>query len=145
MRNHISAAAGAACVIVAGVAGCSSPPPREPGALPAYTAQVTVNGWDTGRTDAVSCSQVGSLWTIDTGDTAAGTTAVVEAGNAFTAKSVQIRNLAGFSGSYWDGHGGNADASIVGNIYVLSGTIDGFNVDDPTKPATGTFKIRANC
>jgi lipoprotein LpqH len=62
-------------------AGCSSQPPEyqpPPGALVAGTAQVTVNGQDTGTTDAVQCSSTGSLTTIETGDPASGVTAMYD-------------------------------------------------------------------
>jgi hypothetical protein len=145
MENRILAAA-AAALAIAGVTGCSSQPPAEPppGTLPRITAQVTVNGTDTGTT-AANCSQVLGAWTISTGDDKAGVTAVVDTGDTVSAKSVQIRNLAGFSGTSWEGHAGDADATLLGDTWVISGTVEGFKTDDPTKPATALFKIRANC
>ena len=147
MENRFIAVAGAALVIVGGIAGCSSSPPtapRQPGTLPPGTAQLTINGKDAGPTHAVNCSQVDWTWIIDAGDKAAGATAVVEGGGALTAKSVEIRNLDGFSGTYWDGNGGKADASIVGDTWMITGTVDGFPTDNP-KPATATFEVKANC
>jgi ipoprotein LpqH len=145
------AAAGAALVVVAGIAGCSSPPPpppQPPGSLPPSTAHVSVNGTDAGTTHAIHCSQDDHYMTIDTGDKTAGVTAVVqsvEGGFKLAAKSVQIRNLGGFTGSYWDGLVGNAEASVAGNTYTITGTVDGFVSDHPDKRTTGTFQIRANC
>ena len=69
-----------AAIAVTAIAGCSSEPPEYkpgPGALVAGTAQVTINGQDTGTTDAVQCSSTGGLTIIDTGDQAAGVTAIV--------------------------------------------------------------------
>jgi lipoprotein LpqH len=148
VENRFVAVAGAALAVVAGVAGCSSSPPAEPpqpGTLPPNTAQLTINGRDMGRTHALSCSQVQRLWTIDAGDHTSGATTILESGDNVAAKFVEIRNVGGFSGTYWEGNGGNADASIVGNTWTVSGTVDGFNTDNPTKPASGTFKIKANC
>ena len=57
------------------VAGCSSGPPDykpAPGTLVAGTAQVTVNGQNTGTTEAVQCTPAGSLTTITTGDQTSG-------------------------------------------------------------------------
>ncbi len=96
----------------AGVAGCSSEPPDyqpPPGALVAGTAQVTVNGQDTGTTDAVQCTSTGSLTTITTGDQASGVTAMVSNRDELTAESVAINNLGGFTGSYNAGLGGTAE------------------------------------
>lgn len=142
------AAAGAALVIAVGVAGCSSSPPAappQPGALPPGTVEVTVNGKDMGRTDAASCSQVDWAWTIHTGDKTAGATAVVQGGGGgLSARSIEIHNLDGFTGTYWDGHGGNADASMAGDTWTVAGTVDGFTTANP-KPATATFKVKANC
>jgi hypothetical protein len=144
VRNRF-VAANAALVIAVGIAGCSSPAaPPQPGALPPGTAQVTVNGKDMGRTDAVSCSQVEWAFTIHTGDTTAGATAVVQGGGGLSAKSVEIRNLDGFTGTYWDDHGGNADASIAGDTWTITGTVSGFTTVNP-KPATATFQVKANC
>jgi hypothetical protein len=116
--------------------------------LPPTTVHLSVNGKDAGTTHDVKCSQVDQYVTIDTGNNGAGVTAVVqsvEGGFKLAAKSVQIRNLGGFSGSYWDGLVGNAEASTAGNTYTITGTADGFNTDQPNKRTTGTFQIRANC
>jgi lipoprotein LpqH len=147
VKNRFVAVAGAASVSAVIIGGCSSPPaePQQPaGALPPGTAEVTVNGKRMGPTDAVNCAQTQWLWIMEAGDKTAGVTAVVQSGEMLTAKSVQIRNLDGFTGSYWDGQGGNADASIAGNTWTISGTVDGFNADKP-KRATATFKVKANC
>jgi hypothetical protein len=148
VENRFVAVAGAALAVVAGIAGCSSSPPevpQPPGTLPPVTAHLTINGKDAGTTHAVSCSQVQRLWTIEAGDRASGATAIIESGDTVTAKLVEIRNLGGFSGTYWESNGGNADARIVGNTWMIAGTVDGFNTDNPTKPASGTFEIKANC
>jgi hypothetical protein len=148
VKNRFNAVVGAALVGVAGIAACSSQPsdtPQKPGTLPPNTAQVTINGKDTGTTNALNCGQVDWFTTIDTGNKAAGASTMIQTGDTITAKSVEIRDLGGFSGTYWEGNNGNADAGIDGNTYIVSGTINGFNTDNPTKPATATFKIKANC
>jgi hypothetical protein len=68
-------------------------------ALPPGTAQITVGGSDGGRVDAVHCQQTGSLTTMTTGDPESGATAVVSAADGVPAESVQLRALAGFTGS----------------------------------------------
>jgi ipoprotein LpqH len=97
------------------LAGCSSQPPEyqpPPGALVAGTAQVTVNGQDTGTTDAVQCDSAGTLMIINTGDRfdpqASGISAMVASEDELVVREVGIRNLGGFTGSYNDGLGGEA-------------------------------------
>ena len=91
-RLVVVAAAG---VVAGGIAGCSSgPPPAEPqpGTLVAGTAQVTVNGQDTGTTEPVQCMPAGTLTTITTGDNASGVTAMVSNKDELIAESVSINN-----------------------------------------------------
>jgi hypothetical protein len=148
VENRFVAVVGAALAVIAGMAGCSSSPPAAPqrsDTLPPHTAQLAINGKAVGNAAAVNCFQADWLWTIEAGDKAAGATAVVQTGDMLTAKSVQIRNLGGFTGTYWEGNGGKADASVVDNMWTITGTVQGFNTDNPRKPATGNFKIKANC
>lgn len=155
----------AASAVVAGVAGCSSSTssPQPPGTLPADTAHVTVNGQSAGNMRDITCGQVGDgalgtnnsnqYVTIKTGDDKTGWSAVVQSiltpdapgGFKLATKSVQIRNLGGFTGGYWQGLTGNADAAVTGNTYTIAGTVDGFNTDQPNKRATATFEIKAAC
>jgi hypothetical protein len=130
------------------LAACSSPPPeyRPPaGALVAGTAHVTVNGQDTGTTDAVQCNATGHLTTITTGDQASGVTAMVSNSAELTADSVAINNLGGFTGSYNSGLGGTAKIKMTGKTYDISGTADGFATDNPSFRASGSFAIKVAC
>jgi ipoprotein LpqH len=129
-------------------AGCSSQPPEyqpPPGALVAGTAQVTVNGQDTGSTDAVQCSSTGSLTTIETGDPASGVTAMVSNRDELAAESVAINNLGGFTGSYNAGLGGTAKVTMTGRTYDITGTADGFDTAKPSFRTSGTFGIKVSC
>ena len=133
---------------VTAIAGCSSEPPdyQPPaGALAAGTAQVTVNGKDTGTTDAVQCSSTGSLTTITTGDQASGVTAMVSNSDQLTAESVAINNLGGFTGSYNAGLGGTAEVSMTGRTYDITGAADGFETANPSFRSSGTFAIKVSC
>ena len=130
------------------VAACSSPPepePLPPGALVAGTAQVTVNGNDLGQFHAVQCSPAGDLLTISTGNDQQGSTAIVSNADGLTAKSVAIRDLGGFTGSFNEGLGGNATVSLDGATYTITGSADGFDTDNPSFRSTGTFTIKAAC
>jgi ipoprotein LpqH len=150
VQNRFAAVAGAAFMLVAGIAGCSSQQttPQPPGSLPPLTAHVTINGKDAGTTHTLNCSQVDRYMTIATGNKDGGATAVVQSidsGSKISAQSVQIRNLGGFTGSFWTGLVGDANATITGTTYTITGTADGFNSDAPDKRVTGTFQIKAAC
>ena len=138
-----------AAVLVSGVmAGCSSSPPPEkpqPGTLLAGTAQITVNGIDTGTTEAVQCKAAGTLTTITTGDDASGVTAMVSNKSGLVAESVSINNLGGFTGSYNAGLGGAAKVTMTGSTYDINGTADGFDTDQPSFRTGGTFAIKVSC
>ena len=135
--RHIAVAA---AVLVAGLAGCSSPP----AALGGTTAKVTIDGKDTGNPHAVTCSQTGWAWTIETPDKAKGFTAMLGTGSDVTVKSVDFRDFAGFSGISW-GDIGKAEATGVGGKYTITGSADGNFTDNPGKEVTATFRIEAHC
>jgi ipoprotein LpqH len=137
-----------AAVAVTAIAGCSSEPPEytpAPGTLVAGTAQVTVNGQDTGTTTAVQCSTTGPLTTIDTGDQASGVTAMISNEDELTAESVGINNVSGFTGSYNAGLGGTANVTMAGRTYDITGTADGFDTAKPSFRTSGTFSIKVSC
>ena len=133
----------AAALIAAGVGACSSSPPASPtpGALPAGTARVTINDRALPVTTAVKCAPIGSLTTITTGDTAAGVRAFVSNQTGLAAESVSINDLGGFTGSYMEGLDGKADVSMTDQTYLIRGTADGFDTDNPSVRTTGTFSI----
>ena len=131
-----------------GLAGCSSPPPvpsQQPGALVNGTALVTVNDAAPMKTTAVTCSAAGPLTTITTGDDRSGVTAVLSSQNELAAQSVSIVNLGGFTGSYHAGLGGETTVSMTGRTYAISGTADGFAVDNPSFRTSGTFTVKVAC
>jgi hypothetical protein len=129
------------------MAGCSSPTPDPPraGTLPAGTAEVTVNDQKLPASQSVDCTFIQSMTTITTGDNDAGATVVIDNGGKLDAKSVDIRNLGGFTGSYWQNLGDAATVKMTGRTFTISGTADGFNATDPSKRAPGTFSIKASC
>ena len=137
----------AAALVAAGVGACSSPPASPPrGALPPGTAEVTINHATLPATTAVECMPIGSLTTITTGDSAAGVTALISNATGLTAKSVSIKGLGGFTGSYMDKLDGNAaDVRMADQTYIIHGIADGFDADNPSMRTTGTFAIRVAC
>jgi lipoprotein LpqH len=138
----------AAATATVAIAGCSSPPPDyqpKPGELVAGTAQVSVNGQNTGTTHAVQCASAGSLTTITTGDQTSGVTAVVSSKDELIAQAVSINNVGGFTGSYNAGLGGTAKVTMTGRTYDITGTADGFDTANPGFRNSGTFAIKVAC
>ncbi|GAC1399202.1 MAG: lipoprotein LpqH [Mycobacterium sp.] len=130
-----------AAVLAVPLAGCGSPAP----ALGSTTAKVTIDGKDTGNPHAVSCSQTGWAWTIGTPDKAQGFTAVIDTGDKVAVKSVDFRDLAGFSGAYLTNQVGNAEVSGVGGKYTITGSAQGNFRDAPSKHVSATFRIETSC
>lgn len=128
--------------------GCSSGPPEAslpPGALVPGSAHITVNDNDLGEFHAVSCDSASDTLTISTGNTEQGSTAVVSNADGLTAKSVAIRDLGGFTGSFNEGLGGDAKVSLDGSTYTITGTADGFDTDKPSFRSSATFTIKVAC
>ncbi len=119
-----------AVVLVAGVAGCSSPPE----ALGGTTAKVTINGQSAGDNTAVVCTQTGWLWQIESKDKAKGFVAALNTGEEVTVQSVAFNDFGGFSGT--EGTGGK---------FTITGSADGSFTDNPSNAVTATFRIEANC
>jgi hypothetical protein len=139
MENRLIAVA--AGVLIAGVAGCSSPPP----ALGGTTAKVTINGQDTGNPHAVKCTLTGWAWTIETPDKAKGFSAVVDTGDTLTARLVEFRDFGGFTGSYWQDNIGQAEVTSSSGKYTITGSADGAFTDNPSKDVSTTLRIEADC
>jgi len=129
-----------AAVLALGLAGCGG----QPLALGGTTAKVTIDGKDTGNPHAVTCSQTGWAWTIETPDKAQGFTAVLDTGDKVSVKSVDFRDFGGFSGTSW-GDIGKAEVSGAGGKYTITGSADGNFTDNPSKAVTATFRIEAHC
>ncbi len=130
------------------LAGCSSAPEPEPlpaGTLVPGTAQVTVNDNDLGLFHSVRCDPAGSLLTISIGNAEQGSTALVSSVGELAAKSVAIHDLAGFTGSFNEGLGGDAQVALTGSTYTITGTAEGFDTERPSFRSTGTFTIKAAC
>ncbi len=131
----------AAALAVAGLGGCS---PKAQTQL-SSTASVTVNGNDA-KINVVKCGQLEWYRTIDIGGDFAGAKVVIDQRvEPLTAQSVRIQNLGGFTGMYSKDDGGNADMSLSGEKFTITGTANGFKTDKPSEPASATFKIIANC
>ncbi len=130
--------AGAALLV--GLVGCASPN----AALGSSTATVTLNGTNLGS-QPVTCSQVGWNWTIKSVNEKGGFTAVLSTHETVTARSVQIEDMGGFTGSFWEGTVGDGRASVANSNYRISGTAEGWFNDAPTDRVDATFEIETDC
>ncbi len=151
-RRALGAVLSSTLLTVPVLAGCSSPTPEyqpPPGALVAGTAQVTVNGRDAGTTDSVQCDPAGTLMMVSTGDPhdpeSSGISATISNEDGLVVREVGIRDLGGFTGSYNQGLGGDAEVTMTGRTYDIRGTADGFDTDNPSFRTTGDFQIKVAC
>lgn len=113
--------------------------------MTAGTAHITVNNDDLGEFHAVQCTSAGAYLTIGTGNDQQGSTVVVSNADGLVAKSVSIRDLGNFTGSFNEGLGGKAEVSLDGSTYTITGTADGFDTDKPSFRSNGSFTIKAAC
>ena len=130
-----------AALAVTAVGACTARPQTQL----ASTAQVTINGTETGS-HVAKCWQQDWYRTIAIGgDFAHATVAVDEHAERPTATSVHIQNLGGFTGTYVKNGDSDATLSFSGDKFTITGTANGFKVDKPNEPASATFKIIATC
>jgi hypothetical protein len=129
-----------ACVVVAGVAGCA-----QTQTTPLRAARLTIGG-ATHTTRPPACSQLQSYRTIDIRDRDGQVEAVVLL-NAYRAipQWVKIRNIDGFTGSFWEGGVGSAHVDLTDSAYTITGSAYGINSSNPNKVITTDFKISAEC
>jgi hypothetical protein len=140
VQNRIIVVA-AAALAVASVGACTAKSQTQLSS----TAQVTINGTDTGN-HVVKCWQQEWYRTIAIGgDFAKATVAIDERVEPLTAMSVRIQNLGGFTGMYAKNDGGDASMSFSGDKFTITGTANGFKVDKPNEAASASFKIIATC
>lgn len=137
MRNRVAAMA---FVVVVGVAGCAQAEttPRKP-------ARLTIGG-TTHTTSPAACSQVQSYRTLNIGDRNGHVEAtVLLSGYRAIPQWVKIRNVDGFTGSFWQGGVGDAHADVTNSAYTISGSAYGISDSNPNKTVTTDFRIVAEC
>ncbi|GLE53102.1 lipoprotein LpqH [Mycobacterium montefiorense] len=126
--------------LVAGVAGCA-----EPQTTPRAAAHLTIDGTSHAARPA-ACSQLQSYRTIDIRDRDGQVEAVVLfSASRVIPQWVKIRNINGFTGSFWQGGVGEAHADATNSAYTISGSAYGINNSNPNKVITTDFKITADC
>jgi lipoprotein LpqH len=138
--------AAAAALIAAGAAACSSPTaPPSAGEIPVGTARVTINDRAVPVVNGVKCVPIRSLTTITAGDPAAGVTALVSNETGLEAKTININDMGGFTGRYTSGLEGKAAVSMTGRTYIMRGTAEGFDNENPSVRTTRRFAIDVSC
>lgn len=139
MRNRLIAVV---CVLAAGVgiAGCG-----QVQTTPRKAARLSI-GNTTHATRPASCSQSQQYHTIDIKDRDGEVEAVVlTSGYRVMPQWVKIRNVDGFTGSFWQGGVGDARADVTNQAYTIAGSAYGINSSNPDKVVTTDFKIVAEC
>lgn len=126
--------------VVAGIAGCSAAQ-----TVPRKAARLTIDG-ATHTTRPPSCRQDQMYRTINIPDHDGGVEAVVLlSGYRVMPQWVKIRNVDGFTGSYWQGGVGDAHVDLTNDAYTITGRAYGINSANPNKVVTTDFKIVAEC
>jgi hypothetical protein len=139
------AAIGTACAALpALVAGCA-----QAQTVSRKAAHLTIDGV-THTTRPAACSQNQGYRTLDIPDGVPGGDGRVEAvvllsGDSAIPQWVKIRNVNGFTGSFWQGGVGDARAEVAKETYTISGSVYGISSSKPDKVVTTDFKITAEC
>ncbi len=139
-------AAATAVLLIGAVAGCSdhAATPR-PGVLPPGTAVLSIDGKDVGTTYSVRCQTIDWITRIHTGIDASGANAMVSNAGKLTAEFVRLHDLDGFTGSYEQQLQGEANVTMTGPTYHITGAALGFNTATPTRLKAETFTIKVSC
>ncbi len=140
MHNRLVARAAVALVLVATIAGCGAAE-----TIPRRAARLTIDG-NTHTTRPPACSQDQAYRTIDILDHDGRVEAVVLlSGERVIPQWVKIRNVGGFTGSFWQGGVGDAHVDLAQSTYTITGSAYGINNSNPNKVVTTDFKITAEC
>ena len=127
-------------LVIASVAGCA-----QAETTPRKAAHLTIDG-ATHTTRPPACSQDQSYRTIDIRDHDGQVEAVVLlSGYRAIPQWVKIRNIDGFTGSFWEGGVGDAHTDVTNGAYTITGSAYGINSSHPNKVVTTDFKIIAEC
>jgi hypothetical protein len=140
VHDRLVARAAVALVLVATTAGCGTAE-----TIPRHAARLTIDG-NTHTTRPPACSQLQGYRTIDILDHDGRVEAVVLlSGERVIPQWVKIRNVGGFTGSFWQGGVGDAHVDLAQNAYTITGSAYGINNSNPNKVVTTDFKITAEC
>jgi Mycobacterium 19 kDa lipoprotein antigen len=140
VQNRMVAAAFVLSVAAAGVAGCA-----QAQTTPLKPVRLTLDG-ATHTMSPPACSQLQSYRTVDITDHGGQVEAVMLiSGYRAIPQWVKIRNIDGFTGSFWEGGVGSARVDATHSSYTITGSAYGINNRNPNKAITTDFKIIAEC
>lgn len=140
MQNRLLTAVLVPMAVVVSVAGCSAAQ-----TVPRRAARLTIDG-ATHTTRPPACKQDQMYRTITIPDHDGGVEAVVLlSGYRVMPQWVKIRNVDGFTGSFWQGGVGDAHVDLTNDAYTITGSAYGINSGNPNKVVTTDFKIVAQC
>lgn len=140
MQNRLFVVAGIALTLAGTVSGCG-----EALTVPLKAAHVTIDGKGF-PAHPPACSQIESYRTIDVRDRDGHVQAVMLiSGDRVIPQFVKIRNVEGFTGSYYEGGVGDAHVDVNKNSYTITGSASGINTSNPNKVVSTDFKISAEC
>jgi hypothetical protein len=112
--------------------------------LPPGAAQLRISGKDVRSSNSVHCEVDGYLTTLTIANEPYRMTAMVSNAGKLKLEWVRIHDLNGFTGSYSSGLNGNAEVTMTGPTYVVTGNAYGSNVDNP-KMITNPFEMKIAC
>lgn len=130
-------------LLAAGLSGCGSDNSKL--RVVEATGTVNVNGVELGSAGPVTCHRETSTTMIDTGGQDGGSTTVLNNASGLVVRSVEIRNLGGFSGTYLQDLQGDAKASMEGRTITVTGEAPGYTTEKPNERTTLPFVIKVNC
>ncbi|HEX5254655.1 MAG TPA: lipoprotein LpqH [Mycobacterium sp.] len=140
MHIRLLTVASVLAAVVVSAAGCGSPQ-----TTPRRAARLTIDG-ATHTTRPPACRQDQMYRTIDIPDHDGGVEAVVLlSGYRAMPQWVKIRNVDGFTGSFWRGGVGDAHVDLANDAYTITGSAYGIKSSNPNKVVTTDFKIVAQC
>ncbi|KPN56631.1 lipoprotein LpqH [Mycobacterium intracellulare] len=126
--------------VVVGGGGCSAAQ-----TTPRRAARLTIDG-ATHTTRPPACRQDQMYRTIKIPDHDGGVEAVMLlSGYRVMPQWVKIRNVDGFTGSFWQGGVGDAHVDLAHDAYTITGSAYGIKSSNPNKVVTTEFKIVAEC
>jgi hypothetical protein len=140
MQNRLLTVGLATVAVVVSVAGCGATQ-----TVSRRAARLTIDG-ATHTSSPPACRQDQMYRTINIRDRDGGVEAVVLFSGLRTMPQwVKIRNVSGFTGSFWQGGVGDARVDVTNDAFTITGSAYGINSGNPNKVVTTDFKIVAEC
>lgn len=155
---------GAAAIVVAGLAGCSSDSGSSESTTSADAgdtatvsasaeatsapggAKVVIDGQEQNIPGTVACTSMGRNLNIAIGQATTGINALVTEADPPSVQSVGLGNVNGVTLGFQQGTGqGNAEVEKNGKTYTIKGNATGVDMANPLQPVTKPFEIEVTC